>query len=161
MVNWDILLKKNENWNKNFVASHCRGRKQRPSSGRVACLCWKLDDGSASVKQNRHPVSSTNYTSDPVSIFRCLLVRVSKPRDLYLELFDRSEIWQATRQQGYRRACQISKRCDNLDYQSRGFVTSRDLTARRFIKYWNGAQISHYRHITREFTTSRKTELAT
>ena len=40
--------------------------------------------------------------------------KVSKPRDLYLELSYRSEIWQAPRQQGCRSACQISKRCDNL-----------------------------------------------
>ena len=52
-----------------------------------------------------------------------------KPRDLYLELSDRSDIWQAPRQQGCRSACQISRRCDNLNYQSRGFETSRDLTS--------------------------------
>ena len=68
---------------------------------------------------------------------RSLIVRsreVSKPRDLYLELFDCSEIWQAPRQ------CQISKRCGNLNYQSRSFETSRDLTIRRLIGYWNGAK---------------------
>ena len=57
---------------------------------------------------------------------RRLFVRsrqVSKPRDLYLELSDRSEIWQALRQQCCRCACQISKRYDNLKYQSRGFET--------------------------------------
>ena len=61
---------------------------------------------------------------------RCLSVRsrkVSKPRDLYLELSDRSEIWQALRQHGCRCACQISKRCNNSKYQSRDFDTSRDL----------------------------------
>ena len=67
---------------------------------------------------------------------------VSKPRDLYLELSDRSEIWQAPRQQGCRSACQNSKRCDNLDNQCRGFETSRDLTIRRLIGYWNGALAS-------------------
>ena len=40
--------------------------------------------------------------------------KVSKPRDLYLELSDRSEIWQALRQQCCRCACQSSKRYDNL-----------------------------------------------
>ena len=54
--------------------------------------------------------------------------KVSKPRDLYLELSDRSEIWQALRQQCCRCACQISKRNDKLKYQSRGFETLRDLT---------------------------------
>ena len=65
--------------------------------------------------------------------------KVSKPRDLYLELSDRSEIWQALRQQCCRCACQISKRYDNLKYQSRGFETLRDLTKRRLFGYWDGA----------------------
>ena len=65
--------------------------------------------------------------------------KVSKPRDLYLELSDRSEIWQALRQQCCRCACQISKRYDNLKYQSRGFETLRDLKKRRLFGYWDGA----------------------
>ena len=67
--------------------------------------------------------------------------KVSKPRDLYLELSDRYEIWQALRQQCCRCACQISKRYDNLKYQSRGFEPSRDLTKRRLFGYWDGAQV--------------------
>ena len=63
--------------------------------------------------------------------------KVSKPRGLYLELSDRSEIWQALRQQCCRCACQISKRYDNLKYQSRGFETLRDLTERRLFGYWD------------------------
>ena len=66
--------------------------------------------------------------------------KVSKPRDLYLELSDRYEIWQAPRQQCCRCACQISKRYDNLKYQSRGFETLRDLMERRLFGYWDGAQ---------------------
>ena len=65
--------------------------------------------------------------------------KVSKPRDLYLELSDRSEIWQALRQHCCRCACQISKWYDSLKYQSRGFETSRDLTKRRIFGYWDGA----------------------
>ena len=67
--------------------------------------------------------------------------KVSKPRDLYLDLSDRSEIWQALRQQCCRCACQISKRYDNLKYRSRGFETSRDLTKRRLFGYWDGALV--------------------
>ena len=67
--------------------------------------------------------------------------KVSKPRDLYLELPDHSEIWQALRQQCCRCACQISKRYDNSKCQSRGFETLRDLTERRLFGYWDGAQI--------------------
>ena len=65
--------------------------------------------------------------------------KVSKPRDLYLELSDRFEIWQALRQQCCRCACQIAKRYDNLKYRSRGFETLRDLTERRLFGYWDGA----------------------
>ena len=67
--------------------------------------------------------------------------KVWKPRDLYLELHDCSAIWQAHWHQCCRCVCQISKRCDNLNYQSRGFDISRDLKIRRFIRYGNGAQV--------------------
>ena len=67
--------------------------------------------------------------------------KVSKPRDLYLELSDRSEIWQALRQHCCRCACQIPKRYDNLKYQSRGFESLRDLTERRLFGCWDGAQV--------------------
>ena len=65
--------------------------------------------------------------------------KVSKPRDLYLELSNRFEIWQALWQQCCRCACQISKRYDNLKYQSRGFETLRVLTERRLFGYWDEA----------------------
>ena len=74
---------------------------------------------------------------------RRLIVRsrkVSKPRDLDLELYGCSEIWQAPRQQCCGCACQISKHGENLNYQSRDFETSRDLTIRLLIGYWNGDQ---------------------
>ena len=75
---------------------------------------------------------------------RRLIVRsreVSKPRDLYLELSDRWEIWQALRQQCCRCACQISKRYDNLKCQIRGCETLRDLTKRRLFWYWDGVLV--------------------
>ena len=50
--------------------------------------------------------------------------------DLCLELFDRSEIWPASRQHRCRRTCQTLKRCDSLNYQSRGIDNFRDLTKR-------------------------------
>ena len=45
----------------------------------------------------------------------------------------------ALRQQCCRCAWQMLKRCDVLHYQPRGFETSRDLTIRRIIGYWNRA----------------------
>ena len=48
------------------------------------------------------------------------------------------------RQHCCRCACEISKRCDVLNCQSRGFETSRDLATRRLIGYWNRAQVSTF-----------------
>ena len=56
---------------------------------------------------------------------RRLIVRsrkVSKPHDLYLELADRSKIWQAV---------PLKFECDNSNYQSRSLKTSQDLKIRR------------------------------
>ena len=69
--------------------------------------------------------------------------KVSKARDSYLELYDRSEIWQSHRQHCWR-CLSISKRCDDLNYQSRDFETSRDLTIKRLIGCWNRAQQNHF-----------------
>ena len=86
---------------------------------------------------------------DPWALFqypvRRLIVRaceVSKPRDLCLALSDCSEIWQTHRQQYCRGTCQLSKRCDNSNYQSRSFETSRVLMIRRLIRYCNGTLLS-------------------
>ena len=68
--------------------------------------------------------------------------KVSKPRDWYLKLSYRFEIWQAHRQHCCRSSCQISERSDNSKYKSRGFDTLRDLTERRLFGYWDGAQIA-------------------
>ena len=57
-------------------------------------------------------------------LIRHLLVRSrkdSKLRDLYLKLYNRFEIWQVPWQQCCWWACQISKQCDNSNYQSRSF----------------------------------------
>ena len=93
-------------------------------------------------RMNRNPICTAERMAPSQYPKRRLSVRsrqVSKPRDLYLELSDHTEIWQALRQQCCRCACQISKRCDNLEYQSRGFETLRDLTKRRLFGYWDGA----------------------
>ena len=47
----------------------------------------------------------------------------SKPYDSCLDFFNRSEIWQAPRQQRCRDACQISERCDLDNIQSHHFET--------------------------------------
>ena len=72
---------------------------------------------------------------------RRLIVRsceVSKLWDLCLKLSDRSEIWQAPRQQCCRGTCQISKWCNSSNYQTCVFETSQDLTIIRLMGYWNG-----------------------
>ena len=75
---------------------------------------------------------------------------VSKPRDWWFELSHRYEICQAPRQQCCRDACQILERSNNSKYQCRGFETSRDLTIRRLIRYWNGALV--YMHFNIGFS---------
>ena len=59
--------------------------------------------------------------------------KVSQPQDMYLELHDRSEIWQTPRQHCCRCACQISKRYEYSDPQSRTFETFQDFMIRRLI----------------------------
>ena len=76
---------------------------------------------------------------------------VSGPRDLHLELSDRSWIWQALRQQCCRCACRASKRYDNLGCQSRGFEALRDLARGRLFGYWDGVQ-SVSRQVTDAFS---------
>ena len=52
------------------------------------------------------------------------------------KLLHRFEIWQASRQQGCRGACQISERSHSSKYKSSDFKTLRDLIIRRLIGYW-------------------------
>ena len=98
-----------------------------------------------------HEINKTSYhgrryklhIQGPVSISDktsyCKISRSLEAVRFVRELSDRSEIWQAPRQHCCRCACQISKWCDHLNYQCRGFETSRDLTVRRLVRYWNGA----------------------
>ena len=91
--------------------------------------------GSAATRTTRVP---SQYPK------RRLFVRsrkVSKPRDWYIKLSYRFEIWQAHWQHCCRSACQISERSDNSKYKSRGFETLRDLTKIRLFGYWDGAQV--------------------
>ena len=82
--------------------------------------------------------------------------KVSKPRDLYLELSDRSEILPALRQQCCRCACQISKRYDNLKYQSRGFETTRsyEKTSFRILRRGPGVSDRYYVRTGSEYLIS-------
>ena len=65
-----------------------------------------------------------------------------KAWDRVLKCSYRFEILQAHGQQCYRGACQISERSDDSKHKSRGFETSRDLSIRRLIGYWNRAQVT-------------------
>ena len=74
-------------------------------------------------------------------LIRRLLVRsreVSKSRDWQFKSWHRFEIWQVPRQPCCRCAFQMSERSENCKYKTRGFWSSRDLTIRRLIGYWNG-----------------------
>ena len=81
---------------------------------------------------------------------RCLIIRsrnVSKPRDLYSELYDRSDIWQARRQQCCLCACQISKRYDNLNHRFRGYGTAQNLAMSYRILKWDLDYTHEINHI--------------
>ena len=92
----------------------------------------------------RHHVSDREAWTPFQYPIRRLIVKsrkVSKPRDRDLKTSYRFEILQAHRQHCCRCACQISERWDNFKYKSRGFKALRDLFIRRFMGYWNKAQI--------------------
>ena len=120
------------------------------STKTVVYLCWS----SARINGNASPVRAlSQYPKRRLSVRSR---KVPKPRDLHLGLSDRSEIWQALRQQCCRCACHISKRYGNLKYQSRGFGTLRDLTKSRLFGYWDGAQLlKRSRLLTAYFAFSR------
>ena len=61
--------------------------------------------------------------------------KFSKPRILYSELCDYSEIWLESRQYCCPDAYRTPNRHDDLNYQSHGFETSRNV--RWCIGYWN------------------------
>ena len=89
-------------------------------------------------------VDSYLHSQGPVSISeKTSYYRISQNLEAVRFLFriaSRSEIWQPHRHHCCRCACQISKRCDNLNYQSRGFETSRDLTIRRLSDIETGSR---------------------
>ena len=60
---------------------------------------------------------------------------------LKFKLSHRFEIWQAHPQQCCRGACQIVERSNYSKYTYRNIETSRDLTIRRLIGYWNGTLV--------------------
>ena len=59
---------------------------------------------------------------------------VSNLRDLYLELPDRSEIWQTHRQYCCRSACEILNRCE-YSMRLRDFTRSYDKTSYRILRW--------------------------
>ena len=65
---------------------------------------------------------------------------VSRPRESGLNFSNRSDNWQAPRQQRCRDACQISERYNHYNTQSRGFETSLNLAIRRLTAWWIEAQ---------------------
>ena len=71
--------------------------------------------------------SPTVYTSKAVCMMRLTTKsrEISKPRDIDLELSNRSNDWKAYRQQCCRGVLKISERCDYFNTQNRGFETAR------------------------------------
>ena len=73
---------------------------------------------------------------DPVSIFDKTSYRKISQNLEAVRFFFRivRSLWNLTGT-----SAALSKRCDNLNYQSRGYETSQDFTITRLIGYWNGA----------------------
>ena len=88
-------------------------------------LCFVVTDSSASWS-NPGPLSTKQTGVFPQNVHK----KVSKPRHLCLKFSNRSEIWQALRQQRCRGTCQISELYGHYNTQCRGFETSRYLTVR-------------------------------
>ena len=106
----------------------------------VKVMAWHRQED----KPRHEPVMTQGPVQYPIGRLFVRSRKFSKPRDLHLhsKLSDRSKIWRVPRQDSCRSAYQISKRCDDLNYKSRGFETSRDLTIKCLIRYWNGAQVA-------------------
>ena len=66
---------------------------------------------------------------------------LSKPRDSELDFSNRSDIWQAPRQQRCQCTCQIAERFNHYNTQPCDFETSRDLAVRRPSAWWPEAQL--------------------
>ena len=97
----------------------------------------------ASLPSNAMAVHGLGMQGVRASLYtiRHLIARsreVSEPLVLYLEWPERSEIWQVPRQQCLSNLGEMRF----LNCQWRGFENSPDRTIRRFIWYWNGAQVT-------------------
>ena len=112
MCNWEIRLKRNNIWN--WVSAYD-----------TATTSWLVQlDGYHYYLYNvvwELGIRALIHKADGRLTARSR--EVSKPRDSCLDFSNRSEIWQAPRQQCCRDACQISERCDHYNIQSRGFET--------------------------------------
>ena len=78
-------------------------------------------------------------SSDDQGDFQCYTLRsrkISKPRDLYLELFDSYEIWQVSRQLCCQSACPISKQHANSNYLCRCFEAWWGFTLKQLSLQW-------------------------
>ena len=117
-----------------FIPSQNKTKSKFVSKINILALCKKINTQHRKKKKSALPLPSYQPAR---ALFQYLIrrltirsLKVSKPRDLYLELYDCSEIWQAHRQQ-----------CHNWKYQSRDSETSYD-TTRRLIGYWSRALVS-------------------
>ena len=103
----------------------------------VNCAWWDLLPGCCYTCV-LYWVLLTQLWSRPVRILGLYSLRhltaksreVSKPQDWMLQWLYRFEIWQVSRQQCCRGACQFSEWLKTSKPESRGFDTSRDLAVR-------------------------------
>ena len=98
---------------------------------RIGILVPYLYIKSLNLIRDQAPVSISDKTSN-----RKILQSLEAARFVFRIV---QSLWNLTGTSAAACACQISKRWDDLNYQSRGFETSRDLAIRRLFGYWNGA----------------------
>ena len=78
--------------------------------------------------KDQGPVSVLDKTS------YCKISQSLEAAKIVFKMYNCSEIWQAPQQQCCWCVCKISKRCNNLNYQSCSFEILRDLTIRHLIE---------------------------
>ena len=83
------------------------------------------------------------YSLSDRTCYLKISLNIDAPR-LGLDLSNRSEIWQTSRQQRCRNICRISERCDHYNIHSSGFESWGDFAVKRLTAWWIEAQLINF-----------------
>ena len=115
---------------------------------------WKMNKRASIVCHNNWCAIKIAHQSGPVSISDKMSYRnISGSRNREIDSLDcriHSKLDSHHHHTAVKMPVKFQGDRKKNKYKSHGFETSRDLTRRRLIKYWNGAQVSyhHYHVIT-------------